>query len=111
MIEIMAGPLVNASYGKAVTGTANPEVMCTKGDLIAAIDPSKFVDMDDFKSEVDDFIAEIKATPNVFIPGDMEVRNVKRHQEEGIPLDANLVKQLQEITSQLGVDTTDILGK
>ena len=95
MIEIMAGPLVNASYGKAVTGTANPEVECTKGDLVAAIDPSKFVDMEDFKKDVDDFIAEVKSTPNVFIPGDMEVRNVKRHQEEGMPLDDNLVKELK----------------
>lgn len=111
MIEIMAGPLVNASYGKSVTGTANPEVMCTKGDLIAAIDPSKFVDMEDFKDQVDDFIAEIKATPNVFIPGDMEVRNVKQHQEEGMSLDDNLVGELKEITTKLGLDTTSILGE
>jgi L-2-hydroxycarboxylate dehydrogenase (NAD+) len=111
MIEIMAGPLVNASFGKAVTGTANPEVQCTKGDLVAAIDPSKFVDMEDFKNDVDEFIAEVKSTPNVFIPGDMEVRNVKRHQEEGIPLDDNLMEQLMEITSNLGIDLTDMLGE
>ena len=110
MIEIMAGPLVNASFGKAVTGTANPEVKCTKGDLIAAIDPSQFVDMEDFKNDVDQFIAEVKSEPNVFIPGDMEVRNVKKRQEEGIPLDENLVKQLKEITSKLGIDATDMLG-
>lgn len=111
MIEIMAGPLVNASFGKAVTGTANPEVQCTKGDLVAAIDPSKFVDMEDFKNDVDEFIAEVKSTPNVFIPGDMEVRNVKRHHEEGIPLDDNLMEQLREITSELGIDSTDLLGE
>ncbi|MEN6329347.1 MAG: L-sulfolactate dehydrogenase [Methanobacteriaceae archaeon] len=111
MIEIMAGPLVNASYGKAVTGTANPEVTCTKGDLITAIDPSKFVDMDDFKRDVDGFIAEIKATPNVMIPGDFEVMNVKRHQEEGIPLDDTLLNQLREIAADLEVDVSDILGQ
>ena len=33
MIEILAGPLVRAAFGKQVTGTANPEEMCTKGDL------------------------------------------------------------------------------
>lgn len=109
MIEIMAGPLVNASYGKAVTGTANPEIECTKGDLVMAIDPSKFVDMEIFKKDVDDFIAEVKATPNVLIPGDMEVRNVKRHQEEGIHLDDNLVNELRKVTSQLGMDVADIL--
>ncbi|NYB51876.1 MAG: Ldh family oxidoreductase [Methanobacteriaceae archaeon] len=111
MIEIMAGPLVNASYGKAVAGTANSEVECTKGDLVMALDPSKFVDLEEFKKDVDDFIAEVKSTPNVFIPGDMEVRNVKRHQEKGMPLDDNLVKQLREITRELGVDARDILGE
>ncbi|HHX99852.1 MAG TPA: Ldh family oxidoreductase [Methanothermobacter sp.] len=110
MIEIMAGPLVNASYGKSVTGTANPEVRCTKGDLITAIDPSQFVDVTDFKNDVDQFIEEVKSTPNVFIPGDMEVKNVKKHQKEGIPLDENLVKQLKEITTKLGMNITDILG-
>jgi L-2-hydroxycarboxylate dehydrogenase (NAD+) len=111
MIEIMAGPLVKASYGKSVTGTANPEVMCTKGDLLAAIDPSKFVDLEDFKANVDDFIDEVKATPNVFIPGDMEVRNVTRHQKEGLPIDDNLVKQLREISSKLEIDLGDIFGE
>ncbi len=42
MIEILTGPLVNAEYGKGVTGTASPTKNCTKGDLYIAIDPSKF---------------------------------------------------------------------
>nr|WP_319374057.1 L-sulfolactate dehydrogenase [uncultured Methanobacterium sp.] len=109
MIEIMAGPLVQASYGKGVTGTANPEVTCTKGDLITAIDPSKFVELDDFKQDVDDFIAQIKTDPNVMIPGDFEVRNVKTHQKEGIPLDDTLVEQLREIATKTNVDVDDIL--
>jgi L-2-hydroxycarboxylate dehydrogenase (NAD+) len=110
MIEIMAGPLVQASYGKGVTGTANPEVTCTKGDLITAIDPSKFVELDDFKQDVDDFIAQIKTNPNVMIPGDFEVRNVKTHQKEGIPLDDTLVEQLRAIAAKTNVDVDEILG-
>jgi L-2-hydroxycarboxylate dehydrogenase (NAD+) len=47
----------------------------------------------------------------VFIPGDMEVRNVKQHQEEGMSLDDNLVEELKEITSKLDLDTTSILGE
>ncbi len=111
MIEIMAGPLVNASYGKSVTGTANPEVECTKGDLVAAIDPSQFVDIEDFKNDVDKFVSEVKSTPNVFIPGDMEVRNVKKRQKEGIPIDDNLLKELKELTTRLGVDLMGILSE
>lgn len=111
MIEILAGPMVKAAFGKAVRGTANPEYMCTKGDLLAAIDPSKFVDIDRFKEDVDDFIEEIRgAGSKVFIPGDMEVRNVKRFKEEGIPIDDKLFLQLKEIADGVSFDIEAFLG-
>lgn len=110
MIEILAGPLVRAASGKAVRGTANPEEMCTKGDLMIVIDPSKFVDLDDFKEEVDEFVAEIKDSgENIFIPGDMEVRNVNKAKEEGISLDDTLYEQLKEIADDLSFDLDAII--
>ncbi|HEX7468573.1 MAG TPA: L-sulfolactate dehydrogenase [Methanobacterium sp.] len=111
MIEILAGPLVRASFGKDVVGTANPEKMCTKGDLIAAIDPSKFGDLEEFKEDVDDFVAEIKNSGNVFIPGDMEVRNIEKFKKEGIPLDDKLLLQLKEISEELSFNLEAFLGK
>ncbi len=112
MIEIMAGPLVRAASGRAVTGTANPEVMCTKGDLIMAIDPSKFVDIEEFKEDVDEFIAEIKDSgENIFIPGDMEVRNVNNAKEDGLPIDEKLYSQLKEIAEDLSFDLDAIINK
>ncbi len=110
MIELLAGPLVRAAYGKAVTGTANPEKICTKGDLVMAIDPSIFVDLEEFKEEVDDFVKEIKDSGNVFIPGDMEVRNVKNHMKEGLPLDEKLYGQLKEISQELSFKLDEFLG-
>ncbi|GAB4308880.1 MAG: L-sulfolactate dehydrogenase [Methanobacteriaceae archaeon] len=110
MIELLAGPLVKASFGKNVTGTANPNVMCTKGDLILAIDPSKFVDTSEFKEAVDEFISEIKSEDNIFIPGDMEVRNVKRFTEKGISIDEVLLEQIKEISKELSVDLEEILS-
>lgn len=112
MIEIMAGPLVRAASGKAVTGTANPEVMCTKGDLIMAIDPSKFVDIEEFKEDVDEFISEIKSSgDNIFIPGDMEVRNVNNAKKDGLPVDEVLYNQLKEIADELAFDLDDIINE
>ena len=110
MIELMAGPLVRAAFGKEVTGTAHPEEMCTKGDLIVAIDPSKFGDVETFKTDVDDFISEVKAPGNIFIPGDMEVRNVKRYKEEGVSLDDKLLSQLKEIADEVSLDLEEIIG-
>ncbi len=109
MIEILAGPLVKAAFGKAVTGTANPAEICTKGDMMIAIDPSIFGDIDDFKREVDEFVKEVKGSGNVFIPGDMEVGNIKRYMDEGLPLDERLLSQLKEISQDLSLDLDAIL--
>ncbi|MGZ7046768.1 MAG: L-sulfolactate dehydrogenase [Methanobacterium sp.] len=110
MIEILAGPLVRAAFGKAVRGTANPAEMCTKGDLIVAIDPSKFVDIDEFKEDVDEFSSEIKNSgENIFIPGDMEVRNVNRAKKDGLLVDDILYKQLKEIADELSFDLDEFL--
>ena len=109
MIEILAGPLVRAAFGKQVTGTANPNKMCTKGDLVVALDPSKFSNSETFKEEVDDFIAEVKGSGNVFIPGDMEVRNIKDRKENGIAIDENLMNQIMAIAEELSFDVDKII--
>lgn len=109
MVEILAGPLVRAAFGKAVTGTANPKEICTKGDLIMAIDPSIFIDTEQFKDEVDAFVDEIKSSDNIFIPGDMEVRNVKNNMEKGISVDETLQTQLQKISRELSFDLDEFL--
>jgi L-2-hydroxycarboxylate dehydrogenase (NAD+) len=111
MIEILAGPLVKAAYGKGVKGTANHEEMCTKGDLMMAIDISKFVDIEKFKEDVDEFIAEIKGSgEGIFIPGDMEVRNIRNARDNGIPVDEVLYAQLKEIADELSFDLDNIIG-
>jgi len=110
MIEILAGPLVRAAFGKQVTGTADPGVMCTKGDLVMAIDPSKFSDLEDFKEEVDNFVEEIRNSGNVFIPGDMEVKNIKDRKENGISIDDTLMGQIEDISEELSFDLKQILS-
>ncbi len=109
MIEIIAGPLVRAAFGKQVTGTANPEELCTKGDLVIALDPSKFSDIETFKEQVDEFITEVKGSGNVFIPGDMEVRNIKDRKENGIAIDPILMDQIKEIADEVSFDLDKIL--
>ncbi|HEX3014453.1 MAG TPA: L-sulfolactate dehydrogenase [Methanobacterium sp.] len=110
MVEILAGPLVRAAFGKGVKGTASSDEMCTKGDLLMVIDPSKFVDINQFKEEVDEFVSEIKGSgDNIFIPGDMEVNNINRFKEEGFSIDDALFKQLKEIADELSFDLDKIL--
>ncbi|WP_409200493.1 L-sulfolactate dehydrogenase [Methanobrevibacter sp. DSM 116169] len=109
MIELMAGPLVSAEYGAKVTGTANVNEPCTKGDLFIAIDPSKFVDFGTFTSEVEDFVSEVRDCGNTFVPGDLEVTRIAEAEKVGINIDSKLYDQLKEICDELDIDLDEYL--
>ena len=105
MIEILTGPLVNAEYGKGVTGTASPTKNCTKGDLYIAIDPSKFGSLEDFKAKTTDFCNQARAAgENVSIPGDLEVKKIANAEANGMEIDEKLYEQLKEICDDLDID-------
>lgn len=110
MIEIMCGPLVNAAFGTAVTGTAGTyKEPCTKGDLFIAIDPSKFVDINDFKTQVEEFVKEIRESGDTFIPGDLEVKRIAEAEKNGINIDEKLYDTLKEICNKLDIDLDSYL--
>ncbi len=103
MFELLAGPLVGAEIGENVQGTATPDKMCTKGDVLIAIDPEFFAGSMQFKFYVDQFVRDIKAEGGV-VPGDREVENIDKNQREGIPVDPALYEELTEMAKEKGVD-------
>jgi L-2-hydroxycarboxylate dehydrogenase (NAD+) len=111
MIEILTGPLVNAAFGTGVTGTANHCEKCTKGDLFIAIDPDKFVGIETFKKETEEFIEEVRAsTPETIIPGDIEVLKIAKNEKEGLTLDKKLYENLKSICDNLNININDYLS-
>ncbi|MBZ9571418.1 Ldh family oxidoreductase [Methanobrevibacter sp. TMH8] len=110
MIELMTGPLVNAACGIGVTGTANHSKKCTKGDLFIAIDPSKFVDMDQFKSETEDFVDQVRASGDTFVPGDLEVKNIAKNEKFGLKVDEKLYANLNKICENLEIDFKEYIS-
>lgn len=111
MIELMTGPLVNAAYGTGVTGTANHAKKCTKGDLFVAIDPSKFVDMDQFKDQTEEFVRQVRASGDTFVPGDLEVKNIAEHEKLGLKIDEKLYTNLSEICEDLDINIDEYISK
>jgi L-2-hydroxycarboxylate dehydrogenase (NAD+) len=110
MIEILAGPLVGAGYGKQVQGTATCDVKCTKGDLFIAIDPDKFLGLDNFKKEVNSFISEIRdSEPNAIIPGDIETKNIKKNKQAGLNIDTKLYDILNKICENLNINLNEFI--
>ena len=110
MIEIMSGPLVNAAFGTKVTGTAGDyKENCNKGDLFVAIDPSKFVPIEQFKEDVEEFVTEIRESGDTFIPGDLEVKRIAENEVKGLDIDEKLYDTLKEICDELDIDLNSYL--
>ena len=109
MIEIMTGPLVNAAIGWGVTGTADHSKLCTKGDLFVAIDPSKFVDMNQFKEETEEFINDVRSCGDTIVPGDFEVKRMADNEKNGLKVDEKLYLNLKEICDKLDIDVDEYI--
>ena len=90
--QILAGALVNAA--------TIPPPGANYGLLIIAIDPTSFVPLTQFKTEVDRLIAHIKenrresGVTEILIPGERAYRQRTVHLAEGIYLDDTLLSQL-----------------
>jgi len=109
MIEIITGPLVNAAFGSKVEGTADYKKKCTKGDFFIAIDPSKFVGIDKFKEETEEFIKEVRSSGDTIVPGDIEVKKIAENEKNGILIDKFLYEQLKEICDDLNINLDEYL--
>ena len=90
--QILAGALVNAA--------TIPDPGTNYGLLIIAIDPTSFVPLTHFKTEVDKLVARIKknrretGATEILIPGERAYRQRETHLVDGIHLDDTLVDQL-----------------
>ena len=90
--QILAGVLVNAA--------TIPPPGTNYGLLIITIDPTSFVPLTQFKTEVDNLLGRVKQNPResgvteILIPGERAYRQREVHLAEGIYLDETLVNQL-----------------
>ena len=90
--QILAGALVNAA--------TIPPPGKNYGLLIVAIDPTSFVPLTQFKTEVDTLIARVKenrreaGVAEILIPGERTYRQRDVHLANGIRLEGTLVNQL-----------------
>ena len=90
--QILSGVLVNAA--------TIPPPGTNYGLLIVAIDPTSFVPLTQFKTEVDKLVTRVKQNPKesgvaeILIPGERAYRQRDTHLADGIHLDETLVDQL-----------------
>lgn len=97
MIEVLAGPLVMASF-TTVGDAAN-----NWGNLIIAIDPDLLADKESFKKDVSLMIEKVKATrklpgvDEILVPGERGDQLAKKYTASGkIEIEENLYKEIRK---------------
>jgi LDH2 family malate/lactate/ureidoglycolate dehydrogenase len=110
MLGLLAGTLNGALFGRdCVDFNAEPDKITNTGQFVIALDPSKFQPLDQFKSDVDRHIRELRKSKvlpgndRVRLPG--EQRAVRRADRlaNGLALPPELLAQLDKLAVELGI--------
>lgn len=103
---LLAGPLVGGKM--PIHKTRGPEVEGSE-HFFYAIDISKFVEPEEFYTEVERTFTDIRALPpaegftRVCVPGELEWERAQRWSKEGIPLHRDHVRELTEVATKMKV--------
>lgn len=108
---ILAGTLNGAGFGKNVVDmNADASSTTNTGQFYLAIDISAFMDVDEFKKQVDVVIDEMHGSPtlpgvdSVRLPGEMTHVAYADRTANGVPLPDPLLENLSRVADDLGVD-------
>jgi len=105
MIEILAGVLTGAGRLHEVKSwlkTTNSSIYT--GHCFIAINVESFITLEDFKERLDWVVKELKSSPlaesfkRIFVPGEIEYEIEQKRRVEGIPISAQIWKDLQKLS-------------
>jgi LDH2 family malate/lactate/ureidoglycolate dehydrogenase len=108
LVDLLSGVLAGAAYGYQVGHPADHGA-ADVGHFFAAIKIDNFRPVDQFKADMDDYIRALKATPKlpgqdrIYIHGEKEAENMRKYQQEGVPLLAEIVDALVQAGQAAGV--------
>jgi len=112
-VDILAGILSGAQFGPHLNNMWNDfENPQNVGHFFLAVDISKFVDVDLFKTRIEQMTREIKAldknpgVEEILMPGEPEQRRRRERKENGLELSAVVYEELKGLSEKYGVSFT-----
>ena len=115
MVDILCGALSGANWGPFTPPFALRQEIPARnvgkgiGHFFGAMRIDGFIDADEFKRQVDDFVRTFRATKPApgtsgpLIPGDPEREAEKVRTKEGVPLILPVVEELRAISKKIGI--------
>jgi L-2-hydroxycarboxylate dehydrogenase (NAD+) len=110
VIGLLAGPLNGAAFGRDIADfAAPPKGELNVGQFMIALDVARFVPLDAFRAAVDRHVRELAGSQrlpgvdDIRVPGQGRVARRQEREQNGVPLSATLVAQVDEVATSLGV--------
>ena len=115
MVDVLSGVLSGANWGPFAPPFAlrqeTPKRSVGKGigHFFGAMQIGGFVDVDEFKRQIDDYIRTFRATKPApgtkgpLIPGDPEREAEKVRRKNGVPLIFPVIEELRDISAKTGI--------
>jgi LDH2 family malate/lactate/ureidoglycolate dehydrogenase len=117
LVGMLAGSLNGAAMGSAVIDfNADSESITNTGQVVCAIDPSAFGEIDALRNRIDTLVQEIRGsarlptTDRIWLPGEQSHYRTKENSAKGIPLSAGIVEELDRLAGELGISVLPGLG-
>ena len=108
---LLAGTLNGAAFGRDVIDFNKDDNTPTNtGQVIVALDISRFSPVEAFKSNVDEVIHEMRnskrmpGVERIRLPGEQSHSTWLERSVKGVPMNDTLFRDLQRLASELGVD-------
>ena len=110
-VDIMSGILSGASYAPDLKSFHEPEGKTGVGASMIVIDISRFQQVNNFARKMDGYISGIKGMKKakgfdaIYMPGEIENNKERQSMADGIFMDDNAVKAINEILASIGCAT------
>jgi LDH2 family malate/lactate/ureidoglycolate dehydrogenase len=110
VLGLLAGVLNGAAFGRDVFDfNANDKDACNTGHFIVALDIARFVALAEFKAEVDRHLRDLRGSRTlpgfdaVRLPGAERARRRTQRLNDGVPMAAELIGELDRLAADVGV--------
>ncbi len=111
IVDLLCGVMTRTGLTGDTKGITDTSGSSHTGHTFSCIDISKFIDLDEFGAMADECVDRLKAlTPTregsqIYMAGEIEYGLMDKYAREGIPVDAPIVGQLNDLAAKVGCPT------
>jgi ureidoglycolate dehydrogenase (NAD+) len=103
-IDLLCGAMNGMTFGRHINSMYEELESPRKiGHLLMAIDPGRFAGGATLDATVDAVVSDLRTQGDILFPGEPELIEEKKRRVEGIPIDAEALKDMREWSAKLGV--------